>query len=164
MAASLTREEVNELLDYDPETGLFRWRKTITGRAQAGGIPGCSVNGYRFIGIGNRRYAAHRLAWLFMHGAWPAKFIDHINGDPSDNRIANLREVTFSENLQNQRRAQKRSKSGLLGVSFHKARQRWRAQIAVDGTGHHIGYFDSPEAAHEAYLKKKRELHIACTI
>ena len=67
MAASLTREEVNELLDYDPETGFFRWKKTMTGRA-------------------------------------------------------------------------------------------------VDGIGHHIGYFDSPEAAHEAYLKKKREIHIACTV
>ena len=164
MAARLTREEVNELLDYNPDTGVFRWKKTISGRAKAGGIAGCSVKGYRRIGLGKRQYAAHRLAWLLVRGAWPAGHIDHINGNPSDNRIANLRAATFSENLQNQRRAQKRSKSGLLGVSFHKAKQRWRAQIAVDGVGHHIGYFDTADAAYEAYLKKKREVHVACTI
>ena len=124
MNDKVTYEYVSKVLNYNKETGVFTWKKTTGRRAKIGDRAGCRTTGYEFIGINKKLYPAHRLAWLMTYGDWPKEFIDHINGDPSDNRIANLREVTFSENLQNQRRAQKRSKSGLLGVSFHKARQR----------------------------------------
>lgn len=164
MAMKLTHEYLADILNYDRETGIFKWKKKIGRRAIVGENAGCCFNRYVFIGINSKTYPAHRLAWFIVHGVWPTSFIDHVNGNPSDNRIANLRDVSCQLNLQNQRNAQKRSKSGFLGVSFHKAKKRWRAQIAVDNKSIHIGYFDTPESAHEAYVIKKREIHATCSI
>lgn len=161
---TLTADRARELLTYDPETGDFYWRQTMGHRGKAGKIAGAVRGGYRIIGVEKLTYAAHRLAWLITFGSWPMAEIDHINGDPGDNRIANLRDVSRAENLQNQRVAQRRNKCGLLGVSFHKAREKWRAQIAINGKSQHLGYFDTPEEAHQAYVLKKRELHQACTL
>lgn len=164
MTDKVTYEYVAQVLNYDKETGVFTWKKTTGRRAKSGKRAGCRTTGYEFIGINKKLYLAHRLAWLLTYGNWPKDFIDHINGNSLDNRISNLRDVPCSLNLQNQRHAQRRSKSGLLGVSFHKARQLWRAQIAVNFKTIHIGYFNTPEAAHEAYMAKKREVHVACSI
>jgi hypothetical protein len=161
---NLTADKLNELLIYEPDTGVFRWRVTLGHRGKAGRMAGAIRNGYRLIGIDKKMYAAHRLAWVMVHGDWPDGEIDHINGDPSDNRITNLRDVGRGINLQNQRSAQARSKSGLLGASFHKARGKWRAQIAFQGKTEYLGYFDSAEEAHTAYVRRKRELHVGCTI
>lgn len=90
--------------------------------------------------------------------------IDHINGIPNDNRIVNLRDVDASINRQNQRKAQSRSKSGLLGVCWYKAGSKWQAEISVHGEKHHLGRFNSKEAAHTAYITAKRELHAGYTI
>jgi hypothetical protein len=76
-------------------------------------------------------YKAHRLAWAFVHGGFPDQHIDHINGDPSDNRLCNLRVADRSLNMQNQRHARSDSATGLLGVS--KNGSGWRAEIRVDG-------------------------------
>lgn len=111
------------------------------------------------------RFRAHHLAWLFMHGKWPELDIDHINGDRSDNRWANLREADRATNAENRREAKAGSKSGLLGVSFAKDTGRWAAQIQVAGKNKNLGRrFSSPEAAHAAYLQAKRQLHAGCTI
>ena len=164
MPEKLSYEYVSEILEYDHSTGIFKWKKKIGHRSKVGANAGCISSGYVHIGINRQLYPAHRLAWLMFYGYWPKYFIDHINGEPLDNKISNLRDVPCSQNLQNQRRAQQRSKSGLLGASFHAARKRWRAQIAVNSKTIHIGYFNTAEAAHQAYLEKKREIHIACTI
>jgi hypothetical protein len=91
-----------------------------------------------------------------VYGYWPNE-VDHVNGAKDDNRIANLREVTHSENMQNQRGARSDSKTGLLGVSAHHG--KWCARIRVKGTLKHLGSYSTPEAAHQAYVKAKRVLH-----
>lgn len=157
----ITVERVRELLIYDSETGVFRWKVAST-RVKIGDVAGSDGDGYRVIRIDQRNYKAHRLAWLYVHGEWPAKDIDHINGVRSDNRIANLRDVSRSVNIQNLRRARSDNSSGLLGVS--RNRGRWRAVINLEGKRHHLGYFASADLAHEVYLEAKLKIHEGCTL
>jgi hypothetical protein len=106
MKETLTAERLRELLHYDPDTGDFTWR-TARKRIPAGAIAGTVERGFRRITIGGGRhgprYSAHRLAWLYMTGAWPNGYLDHINRDPDDNRFANLRLATNSQNQANTR-------------------------------------------------------------
>jgi hypothetical protein len=155
-----TPEQVREHLQYYADTGTFVWRTKSSSRARAGSIAGTTNgNGYRQIGIGGRIYPAHRLAWCWTYGKWPIYDIDHINGVKDDNRLANLREATRSENMQNQRRAQSSNKSsGILGV--HKtAKQKWLAHIKLNKKLHYLGSFDTAEAACAAYTAAKQALH-----
>lgn len=158
MHNELSAERLRELLSYDADTGGFTWLVNRGSAAKVGGPAGRKVGGgYIQIGIDGRRYMAHRLAWLYVHGHWPDVEIDHISGEPEDNRIANLREATRSQNLQNLRRARADSRSGLLGVS--RAAGRWLAQIQTSGKKKYLGLFDTAESAHNAYLAAKAELH-----
>jgi hypothetical protein len=164
----LTAERLRELLHYDPETGVFTWRVT-SGKANNGAPAGWigSSDGVRqvvLIGISHRNYKAHRLAWLHTYGAWPVGVIDHINGDPLDNRISNLRDTSQQVNSQNQRRARSDSKSGLLGAYWDERDRCWKSHIKADGRLKWLGRFDTPEEAHAAYLAAKRKLHEGCTI
>lgn len=153
----LTQAQVKELFDYDPETGIIRWM-VRKGSVQAGTVAGSpNDRGYIQIRIDKTTYRAHRLAWLIFYGRWPENQIDHINGIRTDNRIKNLREANAAQNAQNQRTASSDNKSGYLGVSVF--RNKWQAQIMVNGKNRYIGVYDTPEEAHEAYLAKKRELH-----
>ncbi len=108
-------------------------------------------DGYRQIGINRRLYKKHRLAWLYMTGAWPRHEIDHINGDRGDNRFCNLREATASENRRNMRKRVNNT-SGYKGVSLDAERGLWRARITVDGKDKLLGRFRSPERARIAYI------------
>jgi hypothetical protein len=150
-AIELTQAEVRRLLDYDPETGVFTWLVSA-GRVRAGGAAGSMNRGYREIRIDRRNYAAHRLAWLYMTGERPSHEIDHINGDPGDNRIINLRPATSSQNKANARK-RSRNTSGWKGVSWHARDRKWRAMIGVAGRQQHLGYFDCPAEAHAAYVR-----------
>ena len=154
---------VRDVLSYDAETGVFRWKVAVARRIKGGDIAGSECHqGYWVIRLDKRIYKAHRLAWLYVHGEWPAGDIDHINGVRLDNRIANLRDVSRSVNIQNLRRARSDNKCGLLGVSPHG--RRWRAVITLEGQRQHIGHFDTPEIAHQAYLEAKLEIHEGCTL
>jgi hypothetical protein len=156
---STTAETLRGLLDYEPETGVFRWRVNRS-NIKMGDVAGSVHNrGYTCIGINGIKFLAHRLAWLYTYDTWPDYQIDHINGDKRDNRIANLRDVSPSINLQNQTRPQRGNASGFLGVSRHKHTERWHARIKIDKRHQHIGYFDTAEAAHAAYLAAKLQLH-----
>lgn len=166
MAASrrkieLTQEYLKEVLHYDPETGIFTWRSSGKGRKL--GRPAGALHkklGSVQLFVGGRLYYAHRLAWLYMTGSWPREHIDHIDGDPSNNRWVNLREATNAENLQNQRHARKDNlSSGLLGVTWHKQGRKFMAQISVDEKRIYLGLHETAQEAHQAYLKAKRELH-----
>jgi hypothetical protein len=137
---------VRELLDYDPNTGRFTWRAGPKSGTTAGSIGGRYVQ----IMIGKKNYLAHRLAWLYARGSPPSDEIDHVNGNPRDNRIDNLRLASKSQNAQNQRRSTKNS-SGFKGVSWSKQKQRWRAVIKVGSRSVHLGYFRDVAAAAEAY-------------
>jgi len=103
------------------------------------------------------------MAWLYMTGSWPAAEIDHRNGNKSDNRWENLRDVQPVVNQQNKRRAQSNSKTGFLGVMV-SGDGRFCARIRVNGRNKHLGSFRSPELAHAAYLMAKRELHEGGTL
>lgn len=155
---AVTQARLFEVVAYDCATGDFI--------RKSNGLPVGSINklGYCVIRIDNRLYAAHRLAWLYAHGKWPDGVIDHINGERSDNRIENLRDITKAENHQNIKRAQSNNKSGYLGVSYNVKRKHFIAQIVVGGKLKYIGSFNSPELAHQAYLIKKRQLHPAGTL
>lgn len=156
--SALTAERLRELLDYDPETGQFRWAKARSG-VKVGAITGCpNGRGYTVIHIDGHTYKSHRLAWLYVYGRWPAAEIDHRNGKPADNRISNLREATRAEQAQNLAKY-RRNTSGYPGVSWHKQGAKWNARIAVAGRTRHLGLFDSPEDASAAYLRAKAELH-----
>lgn len=151
---------VRDLLDYDPNTGTLTWQVDRGGKAKAGTVAGSvTALGYRRIDVLRRGVMAHRLAWVLFYGEWPAGEIDHINGDKLDNRIANLRVVDRSGNLQNQQRLKSHNTSGYPGVSFHKKSGRWQAGIRVDGVRTYLGMYDTPEQAFSAYLDAKRRLH-----
>lgn len=158
----LTREELAELLSYDPATGVFRWRVNRGGGARAGDVAGTEFGGYCWISIKNRKYLAHRLAFLAMTGAWPSQIVDHIDGEGLNNAWSNLREASKSQNAQNQKKARSDNETGLLGVSPYRG--RFRARIMVNGQCHHLGTFDSQLVAQAMYLAAKRMLHKYGTI
>ena len=149
-------DTVAHLLRYEPETGIIRW-KMSRGGIFAGSVAGAMNQGYIQISINSVLYRAHRLAWLLSTGIIPDRDIDHIDGDRANNRWGNLRLATRAENMQNQRRARSNSRIGLLGVSANKS--RWMARIKYNGETLHIGTFDTPEQAHDAYIQEKRRLH-----
>jgi hypothetical protein len=154
---AITQERLKQLVAYDPDGGEFTWLVTVSNRAPAGRKAGGMSNGYIVIRLDGVLYRAHRLAWLYVHGVWPEHDIDHINGRRSDNRLVNLRPATRAENLQNLRIARAYGSSGLLGA--HRWKGKWRAAIAANGIQHHLGTFETPQEAHEAYLRAKAQLH-----
>lgn len=148
---------MRQFLHYDPLTGIFKW--TGVGGRRAGSRAGTSVapRGNRRIRVGDHYYAEHRLAWLFMTGAWPTVGIDHRNGDPADNRWENLREATPQQNTSNTRKTVP-NKWGFRGVKKRHGRPGFVAVIRHAGKRHWIGCFETPEAAHAAYVEADRRL------
>jgi len=149
----ITAGRLRELLDYDPATGLFAWRKKSKARWRE--RVGCSstqrhtvVN----IGVDYRRYKAHRLAWLWMTGEWPASEIDHINRNPLDNRWCNLRLSNPSHNHRNHG-GYKNNTSGTTGVIWDKSGNRWIVRM----NGKHFGSFSSKEVATRLALQIRME-------
>lgn len=164
VSTNLTAQRLRELLSYDPDTGDFTRITHKRGRRPAdGAAAGCRTDrGYIHIHASGRIYKAHRLAWLYVHGVWPDGDIDHIDGNKTNNRANNLRSVSTSVNMQNQRCAQKRNASGFLGVTVHGG--RFEASIKLNGKNIYLGSYATPELAHAAYLAKKREIHPGCVI
>ncbi|MBT0780574.1 AP2/ERF family transcription factor [Paracoccus sp. pheM1] len=157
-----TRETLSHLFDYDPETGGFIWRynpkKPAFWNGRFAGKPAFTnrnSDGYCITAFTNpengRRaaYLAHRVAWVFITGREPEKFIDHINGDRADNRASNLREATDQENKFN-RRWKRPGSSQYRGVHRHSKNGRWIAQIRSDGRAIHLGSFTSEIEAAKA--------------
>lgn len=156
----ITAKELHQVLEYNPETGVFIWRERLTNRVNVGDVAGSRTHGYVEISIHNRSYRAHHLAWLYVHGVLPSTgIIDHIDGCKDNNRISNLREASPSQNSQNMREAKNGSKSGLMGATWHSQRGKWMAQIRANGKNINLGLFDSAEDAHRAYLMAKKKLH-----
>lgn len=150
---TLTQERLRELLDYDPLTGVFRWRVTRNGRSRAGSLAGRPHNGgYVAITVDRGHYLAHRVAWLYVHGAWPSEWLDHKDLDRANNRIANLREATGRQNAFN-RPAPKHNTSGAKGVSWDIKNQKWRAHVTVGRKFKNLGRFSKFEDAVAAHLR-----------
>lgn len=151
----MTAEQLRAILDYDPATGILTWRHRSDralawNRKWAGEKAGTVSRGRISVVVGSKHYAAHRLAWLLVTGEWPPSGIDHVNGDATDNRIANLRLANQTQNNGN-KRVSKNNKSGLKGTHREKKNGRWVAQIMCQGKNYHLGRFGSAEAAHKAY-------------
>lgn len=152
----MTVAELKEVLAYDKLTGVFTWRKATAQRVKTGAVAGSvHPSGHIYISIYRKLYAAHRLAWLYMYGQWPTQNIDHIDGNPANNRIHNLRELSHTKNLQAARKARKNSRAGLLGVSYRKDCNKWQARIQKDKRSMSLGLFATAEEAHAAYMAHK---------
>jgi hypothetical protein len=156
----LTFERVREVVDYDPQTGILIWRQRPdtsrlgkTWNTKYAGKEASIIDnrGYRTLSIDNRPYRAHQIAFLYTFKQWPNK-LDHIDGNPLNNRISNLRPATDFQNTWNQRRRTNNG-SGFKGVSFFKPRRTWRARITHYGKEICLGYYNTPEVAHAAYAK-----------
>lgn len=162
---------LREAIDYDPLTGGMQWKHRPVehfvsadsakrwNKAHAGktihGTP--DANGYLRVNMRGTPFLAHQLIWALTHGEY-AEWIDHRNGNPSDNRLSNLRACTRADNQHNQR-TRKTNTSGFKGVSFHKATGRWRASIFLHSKQKHLGMFDDPAAAHAAYRAAADLMH-----
>ena len=142
---------VRSLFTYVPSTGKLFWNNPPSNSIKPGSEAGCisSRDGYVTIVVNRKRYMAHRLIWLYMMDKWPDNQIDHINHDRADNRWANLRDVTPRENHQN-RPMSKANKSGVVGVSWDKQRDKWGASIKLKDKKLHLGRFDTKEEAIQA--------------
>lgn len=150
----LTHERLREVLIYDPDTGLWTWRITVSNRAKAGARAGCRRNdGYHLIRVDGRLYLAHRLAWLYMTGGWPEREIDHADGNPSDNRWANLRLATHAQNITNQT-AHRDNRLGAKGIRHHR-NGRFYVQVA----GRACGGYPTLEEAKAAYSAAAQVAH-----
>jgi hypothetical protein len=161
-------ELLNQLLRLDREAGQLFWKARKPSLFRSGKRPAehvCANWNSRYAGtpalssvdgsghltgrIFDKLFYAHRVIFAIENGRWPEGFIDHISGDPSDNRPENLRDVTHQENHRNQR-LRKNNTSGSLGVNFHKARNKWQASITVNYRAIHLGFFLTREEAIKA--------------
>lgn len=146
-----TIERLRESLRYDPVTGALYWIR------KAGNYPPGSPagrldpkDGYKSLQIDWVGILCHRVCWALHTGAWPKEQIDHINGDKSDNRIENLREATHAQNMRNKRGW---GKSGVKGVCWIEADQKWRANIGLGRKVIYLGQFDTIEEATAVYIE-----------
>lgn len=164
-AKNLTAERVRELLDYDPATGIFT-RRVRRGKCRAGSVAGCVAHhGYIVIYVDGTLYYAHRLAWLHYYGTWPvgerpSGGIDHVDRDKSNNRIANLRDISKRLNCQNVEIAPTNSRTGVRGVSLSR-RGTFVATLIVNGERKLFKHFRTMEEARRAREAARREHHLA---
>lgn len=144
----MTQQELMDILHYCPTTGIFTWKVQATSRVSVGEVAGyISADGYVQIRIDRTLHYGHRLAFLYMTGAWPTNLVDHDNRNRSDNRWENL---VSADGLQNRRNCSlsKSNTSGVNGVLWAKQQNKWMARITVNYKRKFLGYFDDiPSAA-----------------
>lgn len=151
----LTQDLLKELFTYID--GNLYWKVANSNCVKIGDRAGWGKpDGYRSVGIGVKQYRVHRLVFLYHHGYLP-KYLDHIDGDPSNNDISNLREATNQENGMNQKKTKsyggKSTSSKYKGVYWHKRDKKWMVNIQIDGKREHFGPFTSEISAAKAYNK-----------
>lgn len=147
---SLTKEFLQDLFDYDQKTGKLYWKKRLSQRAKIGSQAGYMRLGYVCIGIENTHYSAHRIVWIMHYGYNPKLDIDHINGDRSDNRLENLREISRRKNTQN-KKCHREGK--VVGVCYrpNNKHNKYQAQIQMDGRRIYLGCYPTEKLASQAY-------------
>lgn len=159
---SMTHERLLELVFYDKNTGELIRVKGMGVSLAGNRIGWVGKHGHIYADVDSQRYAVHRLIWFYVHRAWPQFDIDHIDGNPANNRIENLRDVDKCWNLQNLKGPKKHNSSGYLGVSAKRG--GWAAYIGANGKSKYLGTYKSPEEAAQVYLAAKRKLHPGNTL
>jgi hypothetical protein len=153
-----TQAQIKEILHYDHETGVFRWRHESRNKIKPWDVAGTVTDGgYWAIKIKGKTYKAHRIAWLYMTNEWPKNLIDHIDGNPGNNKWINIRSATVKQNLENQA-LRKDNKSGFRGVSWHKKTQKWSAKLSHNNKNIWLGSYETPEVAASVVILKRAEL------
>lgn len=169
MEAALAKHEFSAaearlLFAYDDQTGHLYWRDR-RGPVKAGARAGrVDKRGYWSVGYLGGHYALHRLAWLIYYGVNPGPVVDHINRDPGDNRIANLRDVDHATNAQNRLDARKDSSHGCIGAVYCKKDRAWFAKIEARGKRYHLGSYATAEEASAAYMRAKQTHHAGAVV
>lgn len=153
----ITQARLKEVLNYDPETGLFSWVERARGR-QFDKPPGCYKFRYVHIRIDNVQYYAHMLAWLYVTGEYPEFELDHKDTNKKNNKFDNLRPATKSENGWN-KNLMSNNTSGIKGVNWDKQLSKWKVGSQYKNKRYHLGYFDDIEEATEVYRKFCEEKH-----
>lgn len=159
---TISRQRLLHLFDVDLERGQLFWRRAPNGKRRAGDMAGCPAKDgggkiYWVITIDRKIYRRGRLLFFLAHGRWPVPTVDHRDGDSLNDRQKNLREATYSQNSQN--RSTHRKASALpRGVSRNAGKSRFKAKVVFQKRDYNLGYFDTPEEAHAAYLAKRKEL------
>lgn len=149
---------LRSLFTYEPETGMLRW-KVKRSNKEIGWVAGCRRGSeYWQVGIDDKLYRVHLVAWKIVTGKEPPNFIDHEDTDKGNNRWVNLREATKSQNQANIGLL-KHNTSGVKGVRWYKAYQKWSSQFTKNGKCYFVGYFDDLEEAKAAYQKRYREVY-----
>ena len=153
-----THAEITSILHYDPLTGLFRWKVNTRGKLNKDKVAGSvRKDGYVFIGIGRTKYRSARLAWFYMKKRWPKRFVDHKDGEPSNNRWKNLRQADEYTNQQN-RRGSRFTTNPYKGIYWSKRARKWAASIRKDGKERYLGLHLSALHAAKAYDAAAMEL------
>lgn len=155
---TLTPEDVRFRIDYNPETGEFLWKNSKMPKKNGKKAGNPQKIGYYVLSIDKIHYLAHRIAWCHFYGEWPELLIDHIDGDKLNNKISNLRLATKQENQWNSN-IWKSNKSGFKGVFWNSQKNKWQAKATKNYAGVHLGFFDDPLEASEAYKKYAEENH-----
>lgn len=158
MNVQITQSRLKELLSYNPLTGHFLWKMPQGRNSRVGTVAGSMRDGYVCIWLDGVSYKAHRLAFLHQTGQWPIDKVDHRDGVRSNNIWTNLRQATDGQNQQN-RKLNANSSSGISGVTWKSRNSKWQARIRVAGKLIHLGYFDDPQIAGNAYATAKAQYH-----
>lgn len=154
----MTKEILNELFQY--REGQIFWKIKPAKQIAIGARAGTTMSHkYRQVQLRYGLILEHRIIWIMHFGEIPEGFtIDHIDHNPSNNSIGNLRIATFAENTWNSKKS-KNNTSGFKGVYFSKDKNKWTSQIGANGVTKHLGYFDTAESAHEVYKQAANKLH-----
>lgn len=146
-----TREEILWYLKYDKDRGVLIWQnhhfRSVATRF-IGKEAGIVRDGHKQFSMNNRLLLIHRVIWFIEKNEW-ANFIDHIDGNPANNKISNLRNV---DNRVNQQNRVKHRAGKLVGATYHKRNDRWMSRIVINKKIKYLGCYLTEVEAHQAYL------------
>lgn len=156
MTEQITQAELKNRLSYNEATGVFTWNIRSNPRMRPDKVAGyAKPTGYVLIKLRGKNYLAHRLAWLYVHGHFPDRDIDHIDRNPNNNRISNLRLATATQNSGNRNLAIS-NKSGYRGVSYNTIARKYYAHATEQGRRYYLGTFDTPQEASEVVEARRK--------
>ena len=161
--AEPTYEDVRRLFSYDAATGILTWNfrsdvhQVVNAHLEGKKAGTFDDLGYLRVKVFGRSFLVHRIIFLWVTGSWPAQDVDHKDMNPTNNAWSNLRSASRTSNQANTR-SRATNKSGFKGVSWHKRTQKFVAQISYQNKKTHLGLFDNPQDAHNAYVAAARNL------